>query len=211
MKVIKRVGRFKAECECMQCGAGYIVNIYDARKSSIGHLCSKCKTTISTMTKLTQEGLKRVFDYSPSTGELTHKHTTVSGTQGEPATYSHSRGYLSVSIGKKQHLAHRVIFLMMSGIQPFNVDHVNHIKHDNRWENLRAVTQDSNNRNMPKQTNSTTGVVGVSFHKLRGKYRAYISVNSRAKHLGMFDSVEAAKAAREKASILYGYHVNHGK
>lgn len=89
------------------------------------------------MTDPDQAALLEVFVYDPTTGALTHRHTTSSGTQGELATFSHSRGYLSVSIGKKQYLAHRVIFMMITGQWPEHVDHINHIKHDNRWENLR--------------------------------------------------------------------------
>lgn len=211
--IVKTIGRFAAECLCSRCGITYqIKNKYGAAKSPIGDLCNECKSTISTMVTPTQEKLLRAFHYDETTGAVTHLLSTSSGLQGESATFSHSRGYLSMSIGKKQLLAHRVIYLMKTGQWPSeHIDHINHIKHDNRWENLREVEQETNNRNMPNQANSTTGVLGVSVHKPTGKYRAYISVKGKAKHLGLFDSVEAATAAREEANALYGYHDNHGR
>lgn len=210
--IVQNLGKFAAICRCGECSTEYEVNNkYSAQKSPIGHLCTSCKTAISRMENPDQASLLKVFTYNPSTGALTHKGTTSSGMQGELATFAHSRGYLSVCVGKRQYLAHRIIFMMMKGYWPEHVDHINHVKHDNRWENLREVTQADNNRNMPKQLNSATGFVGVSYHKIRNKYRAYLTVAGKSKHLGLFDTPELAAAAREQASIQYGYHVNHGK
>jgi len=212
LHVIEKTGKFSAIGKCSRCNKHYdIKNIYGAKKSPIGNLCSVCKTTISSMKNISQNNLLTVFNYDETTGALTHKHTTVSGQQGTLATFDHGRGYLSVCMGKKQYLAHRIIYLMKTGEWPQHIDHINHKKQDNRWVNLRNVLQDDNNRNMPQQQNNSTGVVGVSFHKPSGKYRAYISVQGKAKHLGMFTSVAAAAAAREKANKQYGYHQNHGK
>lgn len=210
--IVHVTGKFSAICRCGRCQNEYPVkDKYGAIKSPIGHLCRLCKTTISTMTNPTQDSLNQVFNYDKATGLLTHKLTTASGFDGDLATYRHSRGYLSVCIGRKQYLAHRIIFMMERGYWPEHVDHINHIKHDNRWDNLREVIQADNNRNMPKQANSATGYVGVSFMKTKNKYRAYITVDSKAKHLGVFDTAEEAAAARELASTHYGYHTNHGK
>ena len=210
--IVNVTGKFSAICRCNRCQSDYLVkDKYSADKSPIGHLCQTCKTTISTMSNPIQSSLNAVFSYDKATGLLTHKYTTASGFAGDLATYGHFRGYLSVSIGRKQYLAHRVVFMMEKGYWPEHVDHINHIKHDNRWDNLRDVIQADNNRNMPKQANSATGHVGVSFMKTGNKYRAYITVNSRAKHLGVFDTIEEAVAARDSANAQYGYHTNHGK
>lgn len=210
--MIRKTGKFSAECKCGQCGNIYSVkSIYEARKSPIGHLCEPCKSIVSSIDEPDQTNLNAAFHYDPITGDLTFKTTSRSGTAGALATFAHSRGYLSVSIAGKQYLAHRIIFMMMEGYWPEHIDHINHNKADNRWANLREVQQEVNNRNMPKQTNSATGYIGVSFMKTKNKYRAYITVDSKAKHLGVFDTAEEAAAARELASIHYGYHTNHGK
>jgi hypothetical protein len=189
----------------------YKCSIYTARKSPIGDLCKKCKTTITSIKEISEQALNNVFIYNEITGELTHKHTTVSGVFGELATHSHSRGYLSTMVGKKSYLAHRVIYLMKTGELPEHIDHINHIKHDNSWRNLRKVTQTNNNKNMPLQTNTPFNSIGVNLHKPTGKYRAYISISGKSKHLGLFETVEAAVLARQQANIKYGYHANHGK
>jgi hypothetical protein len=210
--IIAKTGKFSADCRCTKCGTLYSVkSIYDARKSPVGHLCVPCKTYISSMKSLSQEGLWEAFTYDELTGDLRHRYTTLSGVAGELATFGHSAGYLSVCIGRKHYLAHRVIYLMQTGLWPRHIDHINHDKRDNSWKNLRSVKQEENNRNMPKQTNTKTGVVGVNLHKPTGKYRAYITVAGKTKHLGLHETVAAAQAAREEANTLYGYHRNHGK
>lgn len=54
----------------------------------------------------------------------------------------YSNGYRVVSVNKKLQLAHRVIWIMHFGSIPagMEVDHINHVKSDNRITNLRLVT-----------------------------------------------------------------------
>ena len=212
LNIIQKTGKFSGIGECSRCGAYYdIKDVYGAKKSPIGDLCNKCKTAISSIKTPTQTALLEVFNYDKDTGVITHKYTTNSGIQGEIATYDHSGGYLSICISSKQYLAHRIIYLMVTGEWPEQVDHINHVRQDNRWVNLRNVTNAENNRNTSCQQNSTTDVLGVSLHKPTRKYRAYISVNSKQKHLGLFTTIAAAQAARDLANKQYEYHQNHGE
>lgn len=212
INIVENIGKFSARCICNRCSDTYLVKCkYSAKKSPVGHLCNTCKTAISSMEEITQKNLCSVFNYDRDTGELTHKHTTLSGMEGDSATFSHSRGYLSTVIGGKQYLAHRIIYMMLTGTWPDHIDHINHNKQDNRWVNLRSVSQSDNNRNVPKSRNNSTGVTGVSLHKPTGRYRAYFSRNSVPTHLGLFDSIEEARLAREEALIAHGYHANHGR
>lgn len=50
--------------------------------------------------------------------------------------------------------------------------------------------------------NNSTGVPGVSVFR-NGKYRAYISVGRKQIHLGFFDKLDDAKAARKAAEQRY--------
>lgn len=210
VNIVRKTGKCSAIGICTQCREEYpIRDFYSARKSPVGDQCTTCKTLISSMEEITQENLLKAFNYDPDTGDLTYKYTTLSGKKGAIATYFHSRKYLSVCIGRKQYLAHRIIYMMMTGKMPEHVDHINHIKHDNRWENLRSVKQEENNRNMPLQRNTATNVTGVS--PFKGKYRAYITVGGKHKHLGVFDSIEEAAVVRKQAESQYHYHSNHGK
>ena len=212
LQIVKNTGKFSAECVCVRCRNNYsVANKYDAKKSRIGDICKTCKTTISSIDNITQEILISVFNYDEDNGRLTHKHTTVSGNKGDIATIcDNSNGYLKVTIGRKLMLAHRIIFVYMTGAFPKQVDHINHKRDDNRWSNLREVTARENQLNMSVSKNSTTGINGVAIHKPTGKYRAYIMVNRRQIHLGLFKEMDDAITARKDADIAYKFHKNHG-
>ena len=62
-------------------------------------------------------------------------------------------------------------------------------------ENCRWTTRTIQQRNQRIQKNNTSGYRGVSFVKDRNKYKSYICVNNKNKHLGSFSSpVEGAIA-----------------
>lgn len=212
LNIIKNVGRVGAECLCTRCNSVYTTKCrYSSKKSRIGHLCNQCKFMITNITELTQKAVTAAYTYDPITGDIRHRLDTFTGKAGEIATVQHDAGYLSVNIGKKSQLAHRIIFLYMTGVLPNEIDHINHIRNDNRWSNLREVTPRINHLNESLSKNSVTGITGVSLHKPTGKYRAYIMVKRKHIHLGLFDDVTSAAKARAQANIKYGFHVNHGK
>lgn len=51
--------------------------------------------------------------------------------------------------------------------------------------------------------NSTTGVRGVSFHKEKQKFRAYINLRRKQISIGLYDTLEEAAAARAAAEEKY--------
>jgi len=84
-------------------------------------------------------------------------------------------------------------------------DHVNGNKLDNRRENLRLATPEQNAHNRGPQTNNTSGMKGVYWHKKAGKWAAYITINKRYQYLGLHTSLnEAAKAYNEAAIEFFG-------
>jgi hypothetical protein len=74
-------------------------------------------------------------------------------------------------------------------------DHKNLNTLDNRRANLRLATKDQNAANRRKPAHNTSGYKGVSWHKHRKKWQAYIGVRGGLKSLGYFDSAELAYAA----------------
>lgn len=86
--------------------------------------------------------------------------------------------------------------MMMTGreiSQHEEIDHINHIKTDNRWSNLRLSTKIQNNENRSgAQSNTTTGYRGVSFNKKSSRYEAYLKYNGKHRRIGWFDRAEDA-------------------
>ena len=204
-----KLSKFKARCTCAQCSSNYEASLYDARKSRVGHLCERCKRRIIDLIYPTQKDLLEIFEYDPSTGNLRHRLDTLRGIKGNLATHRHSQGYQSISIGGKELLAHRVIWFMQTGIWPDQIDHIDHDRSNNQWNNLRHVNSQENQKNLSQKCSNTSGITGVRILP-SGKFWAYIMVNRKQIALGSYDDLNNAKAARQAAEVKYGFHSNHG-
>lgn len=176
------------------------------------------------------ETLRALIAYDADTGSLTWKRRAESlfidtgrGSAaaakawnnkwaGKPALNSlRSDGYFEGRVFRELVLAHRAIWALHYGEWPeFQIDHINHLRGDNRIANLRTVPNAVNAKNMSRRQTNTSGVQGVYWHKTALKWAAGITLNGRHKYLGLHDTIEAAAAARKSAEALYGYHPNHG-
>jgi len=111
---------------------------------------------------LTQERLKEVVHYDPETGLFTRKKDVGKYKKGEIVGYTNGRGWLRFKIDYKHYKLHRLAFLYMTGKLPEEVDHINGVKWDNRWCNLREATRSLNAANIKTKGNSKTGYQGVT-------------------------------------------------
>ncbi len=97
---------------------------------------------------------------------------------------------------------HREIMRPPKGMM---VDHINHVKWDNRRSNLRICTRQQNTHNNDKHAGSSSRFKGVGYSKDRGKWFAKIWFEGRRIWLGYFlDETEAAHAYDAKAVELFG-------
>ena len=96
---------------------------------------------------------------------------------------------------------HRLI--VGDGQENYVVDHINRDRLDNRKSNLRFVDLSVNGFNKGKQSNNTSGHVGVSWDKRRCKWEAHIKLNGRKKFLGYFEELQEAIDTREKAELEF--------
>jgi hypothetical protein len=178
----------------------------------------------TTKENISIEELRTWIYYDPEAGSFTWKdsgqwwHTIRDRYVGKPAgtTTLGIYGltpYLYISISRKKYLAHRVAWALQTGQWPkHQIDHVNGDGEDNRWVNLREVTNSENHKNSPRQANNTSGVTGVSFNRSQKKWQAYIHTTGRKMvHLGFFARLEDAVRVRKEAEIAHGYHENHGR
>lgn len=105
--------------------------------------------------------------------------------------------------------AHRFAWLYMTGEWPERIDHINGVRHDNRFINLRSVSHAVNCRNTRKRTNKS-GSVGI-YLSPSGKFFAQITFDGVTICLGTFETITLAKQARKLAEEKYGFHKNHGR
>jgi len=149
---------------------------------------------------ITQEQVRKLFDYNPETGILTNKtHRNSRAKKGETSGCTLSTGYLQVTIDRKRYLAHRLCFLHYHGYLPKILDHVDNIKHHNMIDNLRAATTQENAFNKKISSNNTSGVKGVFWDGTYNKWRASISINGKKRYFGSYYDIEDARKAVEDA------------
>jgi len=83
------------------------------------------------------------------------------------------------------------------------VDHINGDKLNNCKYNLQKITQQENVIKQKKRKDNTSGYRGVSWNKASGKWKAYIQVDGKQKHLGYFKELEDAVRAYKEAELKY--------
>lgn len=154
-------------------------------------------------TRLNQEYLHSILRYNLETG-LFEWMVSRSGIKRKMAGHHRSDGYHSIVIDGKEYLSHRLAFLYVNGMWPKEeVDHINGIKDDNRWENLRECTKSQNGANRGLQENNTSGYRGVYWHKTKKKWRAVIRKQGKRYYLGEFFCPKVAAKVYNAAAIKH--------
>lgn len=154
---------------------------------------------------ITPEQLQEMFDYNPENGLLFWKIRNSKRVRiGDVAGCRASDGRILVGIRGRIYKAHRIAWAITTGEWPKDmIDHVNGDPSDNRLCNLREATKSQNMMNVGKIKSNTSGIKGVGWSKASQKWRAYIRVNKKDIHLGLFENIEDAKKARIEAAIKY--------
>ena len=166
--------------------------------------------------KLTAQRAHELFRYDRDTGVVTRRvGAWVGKARNIPCPRATAgtvvgtlaNGYLTVSVDGVRYRLHRVIWLMTRGRWPDHViDHINGVKHDNRYCNLREATPAQNSQNSaPQAASAHSALKGVS-RKGNGRWLAQIRIDGRRKHLGYFSTPEDAHAAYCEAARRF-----HGK
>lgn len=154
--------------------------------------------------KPTPERIRQVISYDPDTGLFVWAISRCGARKGDLCGRINAvTGYREIGVDYGLRPAHNIAWVIMTGEWPErDVDHINRVKSDNRWVNLRLANRSQNNGNeglRPCNTSGYKGVVKDSFRS--GWWRAQICVNGRKRNLGRFERIEDAAAAYDKAAI----------
>lgn len=148
--------------------------------------------------RLTQDRLKALLDYDPSTGTFTR--LVCCGRLGLAGAVPGwiSDGYRKITLDGETFLSGRLAWFYVTGKWPCpEVDHRDQNPLNDRWENLREATRSQNCANQKKMARKSR-FRGVT--PRRGRWIAQGIVNGKQAYLGMFDTEESAAAAYQSAT-----------
>jgi hypothetical protein len=165
------------------------------------------------MPLVSQSRLRDALNYDPDTGCFTRK-TSAGGFKvgSEAGSVNAVNGYRYISVDRKYYLAHRLAWLYEFGEWPKgSIDHINHVRTDNRITNLRDVTPRQNNLNLSLAANNTSGSSGVIWDKSRNMWIAVVKQDRRNLFLGRYDTKEYAEAARCGAMAVLRHQASQNR
>lgn len=158
---------------------------------------------------LTQEELLFLLHYDPDTGVFEWTKDASKGwhhhlRRGVAGTID-KKGYRAIMIKGQKYKAHRLAWMYITGVWPVNqIDHINNIKDDNRFSNLREASNAQNVRNQGMRKSNSSGFRGVGKVKRWNRWYAAIFVGGKRLHLGFFRTAEEASVVYEEAAKRYG-------
>lgn len=148
----------------------------------------------------TQDEVLSSLLYDRDTGVFTWLRSCRPRFNGRVAGSVDTQGYVIISLGGKQYAAHRLAWLYVTGEWPANdIDHINRVRDDNRFENLRAVPRRANLQNQSLRQSNTTGVSGVYFNARHDNWYVQIGAGGKRHCFGHFKTFEQAVAVRNAA------------
>jgi hypothetical protein len=171
-----------------------------------------------------QETLSELLNYDKVTGKLYWKERDAKWFDGniaitkmwnsqnfgrEAFTAKDRSGYYVGHIFNVRYYAHRIIWILVYGNTPDEIDHINGKPSDNSIANLKASNSKQNKKNRKMPNTNKSGVTGIRQTK-SGKYSVTLRVNGKPKQFGCYESIEEAKETIQTLRKVYGYSDRHG-
>jgi hypothetical protein len=146
------------------------------------------------MARITYARVHELLRYDPESGLLFWRVDRPPVSAGDVAGCRDV--YVLVCVERKLYGAHRIIWFMVTGRWPHQIDHCDGDGLNNRWANLRSCTTSENQQNQRAvRKNNPSGVTGAFWDKRDKRWFSHIYVNRKQIYLGTFESAEAAHAA----------------
>lgn len=159
--------------------------------------------------------LREHFSYDPLTGHFT---VIKSWGRGSPAVGARAgsvqvNGYRMIGFRGRRYREHILAVAYVTGAWPTQpIDHRDPsfaARSDNRWSNIRVATPSLNRANAPLRPDNRSGRKGV--YRQGSRWRAQVRVDGALKHLGYFDTVDAAHSAyKQAAAAAFGEFARFG-
>ena len=150
--------------------------------------------------------LRMRLKYNPDNGEFVWARNIGNVKAGAVAGCVNQKGYRYISVFGRLYRANRLAWIYVHGSEPVGqIDHKDGNRLNNKISNLRDVDGFTNQQNRRLgNKNSTSKLLGVSFHKGTGKWRAQIT-ERKTIHIGLFNTeLEAHNAYLQAKKKIHG-------
>lgn len=159
-----------------------------------------------------QKTLHEKLSYCPLMGVFRWKVPVRGVMPNSEAGSINDQGYNCIRVNKRTYRAQRLAWLYIHGEHPKGViDHIDRNRLNNAISNLRDVPRSLNQKNSKRHRNNTSGYNGVRWHKALNKWHAQLQADYNKIHIGYFENLDDAIAARKAADLKYNFTHNHGE
>jgi hypothetical protein len=158
-----------------------------------------------------QHTLQTLLDYDQHSGLITWRKSRGSVKRGTLAGCIKNEGYRYIVINKTTYLAHRLVWMYVTGVDPKNmqIDHIDGNEDNNRFANLRLVSNKQNQENRTVNKNNSSGFRGVTFHASTKKWQGRVNHKNKIIYAGIYDTPsEAFMAVEALRNSLYTHHTS---
>lgn len=149
-----------------------------------------------------KEKILSVLKYNKVTGEFVWKARQDrhfnSRLVGKKAGTKDNNGYIKIWVFGQIIAAHRLVWFLEHGTNPYLIDHIDGNEANNRISNLRESDYRRNGQN--RKAHRAGRLVGAHYDKRFKKWAARIQIDKKNKWLGHFETQEQAHAAYMKAA-----------
>lgn len=167
--------------------------------------------------------LRQLLEYDPETGQLRWRARPIemfAPANGRTAENCQSvwnskyagkvagckKEYVTVKLLAQNYPAHRLIWKMVTGRDPKEIDHINRNKHDNRWSNIRSVDHSTNQLNRGRLRTNTSGHRHITWSRSLNRWVVQLRVPGKGqRQVAYAKTIGEAVDARNRAYLKYGY------
>lgn len=148
---------------------------------------------------LTYEQVASRLRYEPETGKLYWiKSLRCHHLLGQRAGCLTPIGYRYIHLSGVTYPEHRIAWLMATKEWALGLDHINGVRDDNRFVNLRLATMTQNNQHVRAQRNRASKYKGV--WRRKKKWTCYITIEGKRRRVGTFAHEDEAGRAYDKVA-----------
>src|SRR5271156_4098180 len=172
------------------------------------------------MVKPTAEQVRSLLICDAATGRLVWKARSIEMFDGDRARcaswngryagrkagHDSKNGYRTIRIFNRAYLVHHIVWLIVHGQWPLQLDHKEGKEIGDALGNLRLANQSQNMQNANRRKDNKSGFKGVSWDVVNKKWVTRIRVpGGKYENLGRFSNpIEAHQAFCRRALELYG-------